>query len=79
MDAEPAGTGQLERTTPLIFSYDETTDVGRDSGSAVSEDYDADGNEFPGVINWVQIETGKADNRHLISPEDQWRVAMARK
>jgi hypothetical protein len=26
----------------------------------------------------VQIETGKADNRHLISPEDRWRVAIAR-
>ena len=45
---------------------------------AVRPDYDADGNEFPGVINWVQIETGKADNRHLISPEDRWRVALAR-
>jgi hypothetical protein len=62
VDGEPAGTGQLERTIPLVFSYDETTDVGRDSGSAVSEDYDADRNEFPDVINWVQIETGNADN-----------------
>ena len=78
VDGEPADTRQLERTTPLLFSYDETTDVGRDSGSAVSEDYDADGNEFPAVINWVQIEMGKTGNRHLISPEDRWRVEMAR-
>jgi arylsulfatase A-like enzyme len=78
VDGEPAGVAQLDRTTPLIFSYDETTDVGRDSGSGVSEDYGADDNAFPGVINWVQIDTGKADNRHLISPEDRWRVAMAR-
>jgi len=48
------------------------------SGSGVSEDYGADDNAFPGVINWVQIDTGKADNRHLISPEDRWRAAMAR-
>jgi hypothetical protein len=41
-----AGAGQLDRTTPLIFSYDETTDVGRDSGSGVSEDYAADDNAF---------------------------------
>jgi hypothetical protein len=27
-DLPRAGTGQLERTTPLVFSYDETTDVG---------------------------------------------------
>jgi hypothetical protein len=54
--------------TALAFSYDETTDVGRDSGSAVGADYEADGNEFPGVIDWVQIETGKADNRHLYRP-----------
>jgi len=78
VDGEPGGAAQLDRTTPLIFSYDETTDVGRDSGSGVSEDYAADGNAFPGVINWVQSETGKADYQHLISPEDRWRVAMAR-
>jgi hypothetical protein len=78
VDGEQAGTGKLERTTPLIFSYDETTDLGRDSGSAVSQDYGPEDNRFPGTINWVQIETGKADNRHLISPGERWRVAMAR-
>jgi arylsulfatase A-like enzyme len=78
VDGEQAGAGKLERTTPLIFSYDETTDLGRDSGSAVSQDYGPEDNRFPGIINWVQIETGKADNRHLISPEERWRVAMAR-
>ena len=52
--------------------------AGRDSGSAVSQDYGPDGNEFPGTVNWVQIETGKDGGRHPVSPEDRWRVAMAR-
>jgi arylsulfatase A-like enzyme len=78
VDGEQAAAGPLARTTPLVFSYDETTDVGRDSGSAVSADYGAAGNEFTGTINWVQLEKGQADNRHVVSPEDRWRVAMAR-
>jgi len=44
----------------------------------VSQDYGPDGNEFPGTVNWVQIETGKDGGRHPVSPEDRWRVAMAR-
>ena len=78
MDGEQAGQGQLERTTPLVFSYDETTDVGCDTGSAVSDEYDAKSNRFPGTVNWVQIEAGQADADHLVSPEERWRVAMAR-
>lgn len=78
VDGAQVGAGHLERTTPLVFSYDETTDVGCDTGSSVSEDYDAKSNRFPGIINWVQIEAGKDDADHLVSPEERWRVAMAR-
>ncbi len=33
----PVGDGRLERTVPLVYSYDETTDVGSDTGSTVSD------------------------------------------
>lgn len=36
--------------------------------------------EFTGAVEWVQIDIDKAAENadHLISPEDRWRIAMAR-
>jgi hypothetical protein len=39
-DGEQIGSGRVERTAPSVFSLDETTDVGRDSGTQASPDYD---------------------------------------
>jgi arylsulfatase len=61
---------------PLIFSGDETTDVGVDLGSPVAEDYGVRGNQFSGTVRWVQIERGLDDVDHLISPEERWRVVV---
>jgi len=36
------------------------------------------GNEFSGQVNWVQVDLGKDDHDHLISPERRFRIAMAR-
>ena len=36
------------------------------------------GNEFSGEVNWVQIDLEKDDHDHLISPEERFRIAMAR-
>jgi hypothetical protein len=44
---------------PMFFSGDETCDVGKGTGSAVSPDYDARDNEFSGEVNWVQIDLEK--------------------
>ena len=38
-DGEAVGSGRVGATQPLIFSADETTDVGYESGTAVSPDY----------------------------------------
>ena len=35
-------------------------------------------NEFSGEVNWVQIELQQDDQSHLISPEERFRLAMAR-
>ena len=78
VDSEAVGEGHLERTVPLVYSYDETTDVGSDSGSTVSTEYDESTSRFPGTVNWVQIDVGADDADHLISPDERWRVSMAR-
>jgi arylsulfatase A-like enzyme len=79
VDGEEAGTGELGATIPMLFSADETTDVGSDSGTPVADDYPADSN-FNGKIEWVQIDIDEnaEDLDHLISPEERMRIAMAR-
>ena len=64
----------------MIFSADETTDVGSDSATPVSDDYGPKDSEFTGKVRWVQIDLDAAaeDADHLITPEERLRVAMAR-
>jgi arylsulfatase len=78
VDGKAVGQGRVEQTVPLAFSADETCDIGRENGSPVSPDYGPSGNEFSGEVNWVQIDLEKDDHDHLISPEERFRVAMAR-
>jgi arylsulfatase len=77
---KPVGKGRVEQTQGFIFSADETTDVGCETGTTVSSDYTTHTSRFNGRINWVQIDLAKdaADADHLISPEERVRVAMAR-
>jgi arylsulfatase A-like enzyme len=80
VDGEPAGEGRIDATVPVLFSADETTDVGKDTGTRVSPDYEATGNDFTGKVHWVQIDIDEEaeDLDHLITPEERWRIAMAR-
>lgn len=64
VDGKKVGEGRLDATIPIGFSADETTDVGKDTGSRVVPDYDY-GATFTGKVNWVAIETGEDDNSHL--------------
>jgi arylsulfatase A-like enzyme len=79
-DGKEVGKGRVEQTQGFIFSADETTDIGYESGTTVSPDYTAHTSRFNGKINWVQIDLGKdaADADHFISPDERIRVAMAR-
>jgi arylsulfatase A-like enzyme len=77
-DGRKVGEGRIERTIPMMFSCDETTDVGRESGTPVSHDYDRKTSVFTGKVNWVQIDLGKDDHDHFISPEERLKVAMTR-
>ena len=74
------GEGRVEGTVPLVFSADETCDVGSDTASPVSDDYTSAGSRFTGTVEWVQIDLAEAaeDLDHLISPEERLHIAMAR-
>jgi arylsulfatase len=80
VDGERVGEGRIAATVPLIFSGDETTDLGRDTASPVADDYTVAESRFNGAVNWVQVDVDEAaeDLDHLISPEERLRVAMAR-
>jgi arylsulfatase A-like enzyme len=77
-DGKKVGEGRIERTVPMAFSADETTDIGRDTATPVSSDYTRQTSAFSGKVNWVQIDLGKDAHDHVISPEDRLKVAMAR-
>ena len=78
LDDEKVGEGRVEMTVPMLFSGDETCDVGRGTGSPVSPDYDPRDNAFNGEVNWVRIDLATDDHGHMISPEERFKVAMAR-
>jgi hypothetical protein len=80
LDGEEIASGRVEKTVPMVFSMDETTDVGSDSGTPVSDDYSGEGSKFDGRVHWVQLDIDESaeDADHLISAEERWRVAMAR-
>jgi arylsulfatase len=77
-DGTPVGTGRVDVTHPMVFSADETTDIGYESGTTVTADYTAHGSRFTGKIQWVQIDLGADDHDHFIDPEERLRIAMAR-
>jgi arylsulfatase len=77
-DGTKAGEGHVDATVPMIYSGDETCDIGQDTGSPVSDDYTSDDSRFNGRINWVQLDAGTDDHDHLITPDERLRAAMIR-
>jgi len=80
LDGKKVGEGRVNATQPMAFSADETTDLGSDSGTPVTDDFGAKDSAFNGKVKWVQIDLGAdaEDADHLITPEERLRVAMAR-
>ena len=80
LDGEQVGSGRVTGTHAMVFSADETADVGSDSATAVSDDYTPKESVFNGKVKWVEIDLGDSakDANHLISAEERLRVAMAR-
>jgi arylsulfatase len=79
-DGKEVGRGRVDQTQGMVFSADETTDLGYESGATVSPDYTAHSSKFNGKINWVQIDLGKdaKDAAHFIDHEERICVIMAR-
>jgi hypothetical protein len=80
LDGARIGEGRVEGTVPMLFSADETCDIGSDTASAVSDDYTSQSSRFNGSIEWVQIDIDDAaeDLDHLISPEERLKIAMTK-
>jgi|RhiMethySRZTD1v2_1073278.scaffolds.fasta_scaffold45521_5 arylsulfatase A-like enzyme len=80
VDGGQVGEGRVEGTVPMIFSGDETCDIGSDTASPVSDEYTVEESRFNGTVNWVQIDIAERaeDVDHLISPEERLKIAMAR-
>jgi arylsulfatase A-like enzyme len=80
VDGESVGDGRVQATVPMLFSADETTDVGSDTATPVSDDYGPRDSEFTGRVRWVQLDIDEAaeDLDHLITPEERLQIAMAR-
>jgi hypothetical protein len=77
IDGDKVGEGRVDATVPMIYSGDETCDVGFDSGTPVSDDYTSADATFNGKVKWVQLDAALDDHDHLITPEERFRVAMA--
>ncbi len=80
VDGDQVGEGRVDATVPMLFSADETTDVGTDSATPVTDDLGPKEVGFTGRVRWVQIDLGEdaEDADHLISAEERYRIAMAR-
>ena len=79
LDGEKVGEGTVAATAAMIFSADDTCDVGKEGGALVAEDYPVP-NDFTGEVTWVEIDIAEAaeDADHLLDPDELLRVAMAR-
>jgi arylsulfatase A-like enzyme len=78
LDAEQMGAGRVDQTQPFTFSMDETTDIGCELGTPVSDEYAARDNAFTGTINWVRLDIGTDGHDHMIDPSDLMHIAMTR-
>jgi arylsulfatase len=80
VDGKKAGDGRVDATAAGVFSADDGCDIGRDTGSPVSQDYGPVNNAFNGVVKGVQLAIAGDITApdHLVSPEHAMAIAMAR-
>jgi arylsulfatase len=80
VDGDKVADGRVDGTVPMLFSGDETTDVGSDTATPVTDDLAPDETKFNGRVLWVELDTvdDAVDADHLITADERLRVAMAR-
>jgi hypothetical protein len=75
VDGKQVAQGRIPNTVPARFSFDETFDIGEDTGTPVSEDYDVPF-KFTGqiekvVVNLGETKLGAADQEDLRKMEER--------
>ena len=79
IDGKEVGNGRVEQTHPLVFSTDETSDVGVKLGSPMTPDMPAgDKSAFNGNVLAVVIDASGENIDHLLSREDLLNIIMTR-
>ncbi len=78
IDGKAVGEGRVAVTLPMVYSADETSDVGMKRGSPMTPDIAPVGNNFTGTVDVVVIETSGESMDHLLSEEDVLHMIMAR-
>jgi arylsulfatase len=76
VDGAEVASGEIARTHPLYYSFDEGMDVGMDSGMPAYEGYRTPQGKFTGTIEWVEVKLGDDDHTHMVDPEEHLAAAM---
>jgi hypothetical protein len=77
IDGKDVGSGRVDQTVPLVFSADETSDVGLKRGSPLTTDIPVMDNDFNGTVEIVVIETSGESVDHLLSREQVMEMLLA--
>lgn len=78
IDGKAVGNGRVEQTLPMVFSADETSDVGTKRGSPMTPDMPLEKCTFNGTVRAVVIETKGESADHLLDREQVLNMIMAR-
>jgi arylsulfatase A-like enzyme len=80
VDGKRTAQGRIERTMPVRFSFDETFDVGEDTGTPVSENYDVPfaftGRIEKVVVNFGESKLNAAEQEKIRNMEQQASAAV---
>ena len=74
VDGKEVARQRIEHTVPLVMQWDENFDIGADTGTPVSNDYQVPF-KFTGKLNKLTL----AINRPKLSPEDIQKLKAARR
>ena len=78
IDGKPVGKGRVDQTLAMVFSADETSDVGVKRGSPMTPDMPAEKSRFTGTVDVVVVETSGESTEHLLDREQVLQMIMSR-
>ena len=80
VDGTQVGEGRVDATVPMVFSADETADVGTDAGTPVTDDLRPRAGRLhrPGALGADRPRRRRRGRRPPDLPEERYRIAMAR-